>query len=206
MLAVMTSQTALALPSGDPPAERYWQCVPIARMLSGIEIYGDAHTWWGQAEGRYERGDRPKKGAVLAFQPHGNMRLGHVAAVTKILDDRTLLVTHSNWSPFDGVRGKIERNVRVVDVSEDNDWSRVRVWFAPTREMGGTAWPTHGFIYPNGKAPLDLGGLRVAADAADYRPPETRAPETRAGDDDREIKPTGRLAYLGRVLKKLNKS
>ena len=31
----------------------YLQCVPYARQVSGIRIYGDAHTWWDQAEGRY---------------------------------------------------------------------------------------------------------------------------------------------------------
>jgi len=37
--------------------------------------------------------------------------------------------------------------VRAVDVSEDNDWSRVRIWFAPIKALGGTAWPVTGFIY-----------------------------------------------------------
>jgi hypothetical protein len=72
------------------------------------------------------------------------------------VDDRTVLVTHSNWSPINGRRGQIEQNVRVVDVSSENDWSRVRVWFAPTQDLGTTAWPTHGFIYPEGKAPMRL--------------------------------------------------
>ena len=30
----------------------YLQCVPYARQVSGIQIYGDAWTWWDQAEGR----------------------------------------------------------------------------------------------------------------------------------------------------------
>ena len=29
--------------------ERRWQCVPFAREMSGIEIYGDAWTWWNAA-------------------------------------------------------------------------------------------------------------------------------------------------------------
>ena len=32
------------------------QCVPFARAASGIQIYGDAWTWWDQAEGRYQIG------------------------------------------------------------------------------------------------------------------------------------------------------
>jgi hypothetical protein len=124
------------------------QCVPYARALTGVEIRGDAHTWWGQAEGRYERGSRPRVGAVMAFIPHGNMRLGHVAAVRKIIDSRTILISHANWSTIDGVRGHIEDDVMVIDASEANDWSRVRVWYSPNEALGGTEWPLHGFIYP----------------------------------------------------------
>jgi hypothetical protein len=124
------------------------QCVPYARALSGVTIFGDAYTWWDQAAGKYDRGNEPKIGAVLAFQPYGNMRLGHVAAVRRIVDDRTIMISHANWSTIGGVRGHIEEDVRAVDVSEANDWSEVRVWYTPNEAMGGTAWPTHGFIYP----------------------------------------------------------
>jgi surface antigen len=126
----------------------YLQCVPYARRVTGINIFGDAHTWWGQAEGRYARGTRPKVGAVMAFRPSGNSRLGHVAAVSKIIDSRTVLIRHSNWSPINGRRGQIEDNVRAIDVSPDNDWSEVRVWYAPVQALGGTHWPLSGFIYP----------------------------------------------------------
>ncbi|RZK02153.1 MAG: CHAP domain-containing protein [Novosphingobium sp.] len=131
---------AIALPP-------YLQCVPYARRVTGVNIFGDAHTWWGQAAGRYDRGREPKVGAVMAFRPSGNSRLGHVAAVSKIVDSRTLLISHANWSPINGRRGQIERNVRAVDVSPNNDWSQVRVWFAPIKALGGTAWPVTGFIY-----------------------------------------------------------
>ncbi|MVZ98596.1 CHAP domain-containing protein [Sphingorhabdus sp. IMCC26285] len=124
------------------------QCVPYARALSGVTIYGDAHSWWGQAEGKYARGNTPEVGAVLAFPPHGNMRLGHVAAVRRIVDDRTIVISHANWSTIGGVRGHIEEDVRAVDVSEANDWSRVRVWYTPNEALGSTEWPVHGFIYP----------------------------------------------------------
>lgn len=124
------------------------QCVPYARALTGVEIRGDAWTWWGQAEGRYQRGSKPKVGAIMAFRPHGNMRLGHVAAVRKIIDSRTLIISHANWSTINGVRGHIEEDVRVIDASEANDWSRVRVWYTPNAALGGTEWPLHGFIYP----------------------------------------------------------
>ena len=86
----------------------YLQCVPYAREVSGIAIYGDAHTWWEQAAGRYDRGNKPRVGAVMAFVPHRNMRLGHVAAVSRVIDSRTVLLDHANWSPINGERGQIE--------------------------------------------------------------------------------------------------
>jgi surface antigen len=127
------------------------QCVPYARALTGVEIRGDAHTWWGQAGGRYERGTRPKVGAVMSFRPHGAMRLGHVAAVRQIVDRRTVIISHANWSTIDGRRGHIEENVRVVDASPGNDWSAVQVWYTPNQALGTTQWPLNGFIYPGSK-------------------------------------------------------
>ena len=148
----------------------YLQCVPYARQVTGIQIRGDAWTWWSQAEGRYARGARPRIGAVMTFSPHGKMELGHVAAVSKIIDSRTVLLRHANWSPINGRRGQIEDNVRAVDVSPDNDWSQVRVWFAPIRNLGSTAWPVQGFIYPKrvDKAPkgarlIDAGSDPIGA-------------------------------------------
>ncbi len=124
------------------------QCVPYARALTGVEIRGDAHTWWKQAEGRYQRGSRPKVGAILSFRPFGSMRLGHVAAVRKIVDARTIMISHANWSTIGGIRGHIENDVKVVDASADNDWSEVRVWYSPNNALGTTEWPVNGFIYP----------------------------------------------------------
>ena len=125
----------------------YLQCVPYARQVSGIQIFGDARTWWDQAEGRYARGHTPRVGAVMAFRPYAGMKLGHVAAVSDILDSRTVLLRHANWSPIHGRRGQVEDDVRAMDVSPNNDWSQVRVWFAPIQALGGTAWPVEGFIY-----------------------------------------------------------
>ena len=149
-------------PSG--PAQALYeglQCVPYARQVTGISIYGDAWTWWGQADGRYARGNKPKPGAVLAFKPHGAMKLGHVAAVRKIIDSRTLLISHANWSTIDGMRGHVEENVKVVDTSTSNDWSQVRVHFAALGDLGTTHYPVHGFIYPTA-AKAKSAGLGVA--------------------------------------------
>ena len=131
----------------------YLQCVPYARTVTGIQIRGDAWTWWDQAEGRYSRGFRPKLGAVMALRPHGNSHLGHVAAVSRVVDERTILIRHANWSPINGRRGQIEDNVRVIDVSPGNDWSAVRVWYAPIQALGGSVWPVQGFIYAGRSGP-----------------------------------------------------
>ena len=150
----LASLLVLALPAPVqaelPP---YLQCVPFARDLSGVEIYGDAHTWWDQAEGRYERGSTPREGAVLAFRSHGSMKLGHVATVTRVVDARTVRLTHANWSPIDGRRGRVERDVVAVDVSQRNDWTKVRVWYHPIQRLGKTAFPAHGFIYGDAPRP-----------------------------------------------------
>src|SRR5690606_7693607 len=92
----------------------------------------------------------PRKGAVMAFAGTRSMPMGHVAVVEKVLNDREILISHANWSPINGRRGQIERNVRVVDVSDAGDWSMVRVWYAPIGDLGLRANPVQGFIYPNG--------------------------------------------------------
>ena len=133
--------------AGQTQAENYWQCVPFARMTSGIEIFGDAWTWWQQAAGKYAQGFSPKAGAVLVFKPNGVMTKGHVAVVSQVLTDRVIQVNHANWSIIGGERGQVERDVTVIDVSKAGDWSLVKVWFDPSRDLGKTTYPTYGFIY-----------------------------------------------------------
>ncbi len=182
-LALACPGVALADASGDFAPDRggarelppYLQCVPYARERSGVQIYGDALTWWDQAEGRYKRGNRPKPGAVMAFRPSGSMTLGHVAAVAKVIDSRTVLLDHANWSPIDGRRGQIERGVKAVDVSPANDWSQVRVWYDPIQDLGTTAWPVAGFIYNERPDGQPFGGARVLASAS-YQQTVTQPP------------------------------
>jgi len=85
-IRTLTARFALvvscALMTATPAMAQFWQCAPYARMISGIEIRGNANTWWGQAAGRYARGHAPKVGAVLAFASTSHMRLGHVAMVS----------------------------------------------------------------------------------------------------------------------------
>ena len=154
----------------DRAMEAALQCVPFAREVSGVGIYGDAWTWWGQADGRYERGRTPRVGAVMAFTPHGGMKLGHVAVVRRLIGPREVRLDHSNWSLINGRRGQIERDVRAVDVSPANDWSQVRVWFGPIAALGGTAWPVTGFIYPDGgDARARIASSEVAEESARRR-------------------------------------
>jgi surface antigen len=137
--------TALLIASTTPAAAQ--QCAPFARAFSGIQLFGNASTWWNQADGRYARGNTPKEGAVLSFQATSHMRAGHVAVVSQVVSDRVLKITHANWSVINGSRGQVERDVEVVDVSPNNDWSQVKVWYAPIGKIGIRAYPTNGFIY-----------------------------------------------------------
>ena len=141
-------------PATGAVAETYWQCVPFARLVSGIQLFGDARTWWQQAIGKYETGFTPKAGAVLCFKPTERMRLGHVAVVSQVLTDRIIQITHANWSPIEGSRGKIEKDVTLVDVSPQGDWSEVKVWYDPSRDLGGSTYQTYGFIYQDAKAKI----------------------------------------------------
>ena len=134
------------LVTATPASARFWQCAPYAREISGVDIHGNANTWWGQAAGHYQRGATPKVGAVMAFAPTSRMRVGHVAMVSKIVSDREVLLTHANWSR----RGGIETDVRAVDVSAAGDWSEVKVWFAPLGDLGTSSYPVRGFIYADG--------------------------------------------------------
>ncbi len=134
--------------AADAQATTFWQCVTFARMYSGIQLFGNAATWWNQAIGKYTRGNAPQAGAVLVFKAIGSMRAGHVATVSQVVSDRIIKVTHANWSS----RGQVERDVEVMDTSARNDWSSVRVWFKNLHDLGNHEYPAYGFIY-GGKAP-----------------------------------------------------
>jgi surface antigen len=159
---------ALAAPAAANIISDYrGECVPFARAVSGIQIWGDAWTWWDQAAGRYERGSTPRVGAVLVFSKTDQLRLGHVAVVSRVIDDRVIMVTHANWSRFSGQRGRAEQDVTLFDVSPRGDWSRVRVWYRDNDGLGGSDYPVYGFVYGHGgKAPP----ARTAADLTGSTP------------------------------------
>jgi len=169
--AVLLSTTIV--PVSAAHAQAYLQCVPFARMISGVQLFGRAASWWHQAVGRYEQGSLPKAGAVLVFKAISSMRSGHVATVSRVVSSRVIEVTHANWSIIHGRRGQIERNVQVVDVSPANDWSKVRVWWAPQQDLGTTNYPTYGFIY-GGKGQANPPGEFTNPLMVTIRPPAPR--------------------------------
>jgi surface antigen len=131
------------------------QCVVFARMNSDITLRGDAWRWWKAAEGVYDRGNIPQVGSVLVFKQSGKMKRGHVAVVTTIVDERKILIDHANWGRGRN-KGKVSTHVAVIDVSEDNDWSQVRVWYDPAGDLGQKAYPVYGFIYSPAEDKVEL--------------------------------------------------
>jgi surface antigen len=127
------------------------ECAPYARQVSGIQLYGDAASWWDNAAGRYGRSSEPSPGAVLVFRRSSRLPYGHVSVVATTPSSRQIEVTQANW-----VHGRIARREPVVDVSPGNDWSAVRVWWAPSGQLGTTVYPTFGFILPAGRPRSDL--------------------------------------------------
>jgi hypothetical protein len=122
-------------------------CVPFARMATGMDVSGDARAWWHNAAGVYARGQVPERGSVLAFMSSGGMSRGHVAVVSRVVNARTIEIDHANWGGPGIRRGAVMRGVTVVDVSDRNDWTSVRVQVGWTDDTFGRAYPTHGFIY-----------------------------------------------------------
>jgi hypothetical protein len=122
-------------------------CVLYARAVSGIDIRGDAFSWWDSAAGRYLRGQLPEPGAVLVLAKTDRLQLGHLAVVRQVIDNRDILVDHSNWVP-----GKIIMGMQVEDVSPANDWTELR-FFNQDYGVFGSIYPADGFIYQVISAP-----------------------------------------------------
>lgn len=122
------------------------QCVPYARRASGIQIRGDAHTWWDKAAGVYARGRYPAPGAILVLSQTNRLRSGHLAVVTQLLGPRDINVTHTNWGDDWASRRIVYESMRAQDVSPANDWSSIRFW---NREVDrfGSPYKAQGFIY-----------------------------------------------------------
>jgi surface antigen len=131
-------------------------CAPFARQLTGFALNGDAAEWWGEAASRYARSHRPQVGSVLVFRRAARVPSGHVSVVSRLLDSRRILVIQANW-----VRGQLDEDQLIVDVSPRNDWTAVRVWYPPGARLGSHIYATYGFIVP--RVPLTHDALAAGA-------------------------------------------
>jgi hypothetical protein len=138
------------------------QCVPFARRESGVEIYGDANTWWRQASGRFETSPTPEERAVLVLEGYQTTARGHVAVVREVVSPRLIIVDHANWLNV----GEVTRDVPVRDVSEAGDWSEVQVWNVTGRHWGGRTYRVQGFILNVLAANGQMAGGGAGAEAA----------------------------------------
>jgi len=129
-----------------PDTGKFLQCVPFARAVSGIPLYGDAWTWWDSAALRhFPRGHVPAVGSVLVLRKSAQLPEGHVAVVAQLQDSRHLLVTHANWGYEGDTRGLIHERMPVMDVSPANDWSAIRLM--NKHGIFGRVYAAYGFIY-----------------------------------------------------------
>ena len=130
-----------AIPSIEKPLHHLY-CVEYARVRSGLEIFGDAKLWWTRARNIYSEFTQPAAEAVIVFSGSRRITRGHVAVVTKILGPREIRVDQANWQNH----GEIDHNTPVLDVSPNNDWSKVRVWDIRSGQFGGHIYAISGFI------------------------------------------------------------
>lgn len=129
---------------------RTLNCVPFTRDHSDVKIFGDAVTWWDQAEGRYVRRETPTLGSVMVLHNYAGPKHGHLAVVRSMVNSREIRVDHANWLND----GAVYLNDPVTDVSQDNDWTKVRVWNIPNNAWGSRVYSVQGFIGPG----RDAGG------------------------------------------------
>jgi hypothetical protein len=139
-----TAKIADIAPSIETPLHHLY-CVEYARMRSGLSIFGDAKTWWASAKNIYDEFTAPVTNAVMVFSGSSRIHRGHVAVVTSIVSPREIVVDQANWQNH----GEIDHNTPVLDVSTDNDWSKVRVWDVGTHQFGTHVYAISGFIGHN---------------------------------------------------------
>jgi hypothetical protein len=84
------------------------------------------------------------------FRRSSRLPSGHVSVVSRLVGSRQIEVTQANWVP-----NEVDEDQLVVDVSEENDWSAVRVWYPPVSQLGASTYATYGFILPDRPATHD---------------------------------------------------
>lgn len=117
-------------------------CALYARAQTGVDLYGDAGDWWGEASSSYWRGRVPQAGAILVFKRTEVIPDGHVAVVARVVGPREIVVNQANW-----YHGLVTRDVPVIDESPANDWTMVAVLNVGSGHYGQD-YPTYGFVYP----------------------------------------------------------
>ena len=123
------------------------QCAIYARDVTGVRLYGDADSWWRGSSNLYNRGQKPRNGAILVLKKTSRMHGGHVAVVNEVLGPHMINVTHSNWGADSKSRHIIYDAMRVKDVSANGDWTSVRFWNYE-QNVFGFPYAAYGFIYP----------------------------------------------------------
>jgi len=136
--AAVTPQTGVAEPSTP------LQCVPYARNHSGVNIFGDAYTWWDKSDGLYAHETRPIPGSVMMLTGYAGPNRAHLAVVRAKVSAREIRIDHANW--FND--GAVYTDDPVMDVSPDNDWSEVRIWNIRSQSWGTRTYLVRGFIGP----------------------------------------------------------
>ena len=155
--AVHTALIRRARASSEPEAA--WLYLEAAHVVGQQRLWPHTLTHAHMLRLALRTGDAGETlGQVmrLALVPLGHLSgrlpLGHVAVVSRVVERRVLMLTHANWSRFNGERGHAERDVTLYDVSPDNDWSEVKVWFRDSEGLG-SIYPVKGFIYGGRPSP-----------------------------------------------------
>jgi hypothetical protein len=134
----LTQRTGVSDPSSP------LQCVPYARIHTGITIYGDASTWWDKSRGLYAHSPSPKLRSVMMLTGYAGPSRAHLAVVSSLVSSREIRIDHANW--FND--GAVYLDDPVLDVSADNDWSEVRIWNIRSQSWGTRTYLVRGFIGP----------------------------------------------------------
>ena len=89
----------------------------------------------------------------------GGMPAGVQIVAGRFREDRCLAVGErveaaAHFSALDVLaprgagKGRLSKNVSVIDVSPSNDWTQVRVWYPPVKDYG-SPYLTFGFVLPD---------------------------------------------------------